>query len=105
MAAAHNYRWEVMELLFDQRGASLPISKEVVIALAAHRSGGVHLMRLLFDQTRDIPISEEAVEQAASNQGCGPKLIQLLFDCEGERLPFSEKVVMKAAGNKSMGMK
>ncbi|USP77892.1 hypothetical protein yc1106_05166 [Curvularia clavata] len=62
---------EIIRFLFDQQGANIPITKEVVAA-AWNRE----VMTLLFDRKgADIPITKEAVVAAVGNEGRGNEVI------------------------------
>jgi hypothetical protein len=105
-AAAGNswHSKEVMKLLFDQRGANVPITEEVAKAAAANAWHGKEVMALLFDRRgADVPITEEVAKAAAGNLRQSKEVMTLLFDQRGADVPITEAVAKAAAGNSRHG--
>ncbi|KAF2804424.1 purine and uridine phosphorylase [Mytilinidion resinicola] len=101
-ADCHNkcYNWDK----FSYWAASiLPLSKEVVKAVAGNTENGIGIIaRLLEHRGDEFNITEGVVKAAAGNTESGKEVIILLLDRRGN-IQITEEVVKAAAGNRRSG--
>ena len=72
---------EVMTLLLDRRGGNVPITEEVVMAVAGNRGNGKEIITLLLDRRGgDVLITKEIVKAAARDTWRGEGIITLLLE-------------------------
>ncbi|KAE8134931.1 heterokaryon incompatibility protein-domain-containing protein [Aspergillus pseudotamarii] len=94
-----------VKCLFSKEVLGIPISEEVVKAVAANGYYGHRIMEHLLQQRGErLLISEEVVKAAAEKRGFdGPETIEILLQYRGQSLPITEKVLKAAAGNMKYG--
>ncbi|CAG7991962.1 unnamed protein product [Penicillium salamii] len=99
--ACQDYGWYgVLDLLFKHRAESLPITEEVLKAVAQNQS--TFNVKALSEHRRErLPVSEEVLKLAADNRGTWTdalEALEIFLQRAGENPPISEEVVKAAAG-------